>query len=125
MAHLLLIGLGGFFGAIARYVLSGWAYATFGHGWAWGTLVVNVCGSLFLGMTMTFSQRSLLLSEPLRDAIAIGFLGALTTFSTFSWETVQFLRAGALLQGGLNLVANCALCLVAVAAGIATLTRLS
>lgn len=125
MTHLLQIGAGGFCGAIARYLLSGWAYAVLGDRWAWGTLTVNICGSFLLGLVMTFTQRSVLVSEPMRDAVAIGFLGALTTFSTFSWETVQFLRSGSYVLGGLNLVANCALCLIAVAAGSAAITRLA
>lgn len=125
MGHLLYIGAGGFCGAIARYLISGWTYAALGDRWAWGTLAVNLIGSFLLGAVMAFAQRSVALSPPVRDAITVGFLGALTTFSTFSWETMQYLRSGALVLGGLNILANCVLCLLAVAAGIATLSHLS
>lgn len=122
--HLVYIGLGGFLGAISRYLISGWAFQALGDRWAWGTLAVNVLGSFLLGALMTLAQRSVVVSPPMRDAVTIGFLGALTTFSTFSWETVHFLRSGALLLGGLNVVANCVLCLGAVYLGIALLSRL-
>lgn len=125
MLHVLLIGCGGFVGAVARYLISGWAHALLGDRWAWGTLCVNILGAFLLGGLMAFAQRSVLLSGVTRDALAVGFLGALTTFSTFSWETVQFVRNGAYVLGGLNLLANCALCLLAVSAGIAALSRLS
>lgn len=122
--HLLFIGLGGFCGAISRYLISGWAHAVLGDRWAWGTLTVNVLGSFLLGALMTFAQRSVALPVPMRDALTVGFLGALTTFSTFSWETVQYLRSGALVLGGLNLLGNCALCLGAVYLGITALSRI-
>ncbi len=123
--HLVSIGLGGFVGAISRYLISGWAHALLGDRWAWGTLAVNVLGSFCLGLLMTLVQRSVAVSPPLRDALTVGFLGALTTFSTFSWETVQYLRAGALVLGGLNVAANCALCLAAVYVGMTLLERIS
>lgn len=125
MGHLLYIGVGGFFGAISRYLISGWTYTVLGDRWAWGTLAVNVLGSFLLGILMTQAQRSVALPAATRDALTIGFLGALTTFSTFSWETMQYVRSGALLLGGLNIAANCVLCLLAVAAGIAALSHLS
>lgn len=125
MRTLLFIGAGGFLGAISRYLVSGWAHGVLGSQWAWGTLTVNVLGSFLLGAVMTVVQRTGLLTGPLRDACTIGFLGALTTFSTFSWETVQYMRTGAFWLGGLNLLANCVLCFLAVGAGVAALSRLT
>lgn len=125
MWSVVAIGCGGFLGAVSRYFLSGWAHAALGDRWAWGTLAVNVVGSFLIGALMTVAQRSLLLTGPLRDGCTIGFLGALTTFSTFSWETMQYLRSGSYLLGGLNVAANCLLCFAAVAAGVAALSQLS
>ncbi len=92
--RLLLIGLGGFVGAILRYLVSGWV-----QGWVnranfpWGTLVVNVCGCLVMGLLAGLAERSLV-SEELRALMMVGILGAFTTFSTFSNDTFLLWRAG-------------------------------
>ena len=106
-------------------MISGWTYAVLGDRWAWGTVVVNVLGSFLLGVLMTLAERSVALPVGMRDALAVGFLGALTTFSTFSWETMYFFRSGAVMLGGLNILANCVLCIAAVLAGIAVGSQLS
>ncbi|MBI5682855.1 MAG: fluoride efflux transporter CrcB [Deltaproteobacteria bacterium] len=113
-----LIGLGGFFGSIARYLLSGWTYKLFGTTLPHGTLLVNVIGSFLLGLIMELSIRSALISDELRIAFTIGFLGAFTTFSTFSYETYKLLEDGSLFLAGANIVLNLFLCLFAVWFGI-------
>jgi CrcB protein len=98
----LLVCLGGALGAGARYAVSGWSLRLLGSAFPWGTLVVNVIGSFFLGLLMEAGLRTDVLSPNLRIAIAVGVLGGFTTFSTFSYETLALLREGALRLGLLN-----------------------
>src|SRR5881227_2383593 len=90
---LLIVGLGGFVGANARYLLGGWLQQKAGPGFPYGTLAINVAGSFVLGLFVTVAMR-LLWSEEWRLLVAIGFLGAFTTFSTFSYETLQLIAEG-------------------------------
>jgi len=116
---LLLIGAGGFAGAIARYLVSGWVYGLVGTRLPYGTLAVNVSGSLLLGLVAALGTGRLGVVTPeLRALVAIGFLGAFTTFSTFSLESFRLLEEGSYLFAALNMAGNLVLCLVAVAAGI-------
>lgn len=110
------IGLGGFLGAIARYWLSGFIYQWLGTDFPYGTLVVNVLGAFLLGFFMTAVLRGVAI--PARNVITIGFLGAFTTFSTFSYETVVLLQQGELLRGVGNVVMSIVLGVVAVILGI-------
>lgn len=89
----LWVGLGGFLGANARYWLGGWAQARWGTGFPWGTLLVNVSGSFLLGLVMAaLSERLALPKTPaLRLVVAVGFIGAYTTFSTYEYETLALL----------------------------------
>ncbi len=84
-------------GAVARYLVSGWvAQAARGSSFPWGTLVVNVVGALLLGLVMGAAATGRLMVAPeLRLLIAVGVLGAFTTFSTLSYETLEALRVGA------------------------------
>lgn len=106
--QVLAIALMGAFGAVARYAVSGFSYRIFGEKLAWGTLAVNVAGSFLLGVLMTVGLQSAALPKLWRVALGVGFLGAFTTFSTFSYETVRYLEQGAwstaLTNIGLNLV---------------------
>lgn len=90
----LYIALGGAAGAVARYGLGGWIQARAGSSFPLGTLVVNVVGSLLLGFVLHYLEAVRLAPE-LRASITIGLLGAFTTFSTFSYETVEMLGVGA------------------------------
>ncbi len=112
----MFIGLGGFLGAIARYWLSGFIYQWLGTDFPYGTLVVNVLGAFLLGFFMTAVLRGVAI--PARNVITIGFLGAFTTFSTFSYETVVLLQQGELLRGVGNVVMSIVLGVVAVILGI-------
>jgi fluoride exporter len=93
MGMWIFVTVGGAVGALARYGLSGWVQAAYGGVFPLGTLTVNVVGSFVLGFGMQ-SMEVLPVSAPVRAMLAIGFLGAFTTFSTFSYETVMLLRDG-------------------------------
>ncbi len=96
MTRLLAVALGGAFGAVSRYLISGWvARLTHESAFPYGTLAVNVTGSFLLGLMMGLGGEGRLLLPPaVRVVLGIGFLGAFTTFSTFSYETVEALRIG-------------------------------
>ncbi|MGE0392276.1 MAG: fluoride efflux transporter CrcB [Vicinamibacterales bacterium] len=88
----LLVGAGGFLGAIARYLTTN-AIGTSASGIPWATFVINVSGSLLLGALGTAATRGLIgAPEPVRLALGVGFLGAFTTFSTFSVETNHLIQ---------------------------------
>ena len=113
---LLVVGLGGAAGALARYWAVGWVQALAGLGFPWGTLTVNVAGSLSLGFALVWLQ-SVAPAPELRNLIAVGFLGSFTTFSTFSWETLALMREGAWGRAGGYALGSVVVCVVACAAG--------
>jgi CrcB protein len=115
---ILYLGLFGGMGCIARYMVSGWVYNLAGKTMPYGTLAVNVIGSLHLGLIMEGSLRSTLLSPELRFGITVGFLGGFTTFSTFSYETVRLMEEGSMLAAGANVLLNATVCVVAALVGI-------
>jgi CrcB protein len=120
MAQALLIGIGGFFGSIARYALSGVAQRlAFGGGRLFpvGTLTVNVLGCFALGLLMQLLDERFLIRAELRLALTIGFLGAFTTFSTFGYETFALLNEGDWRLAAWNFTLTNGLCLVAIWAG--------
>ena len=103
---------------MARYMVSGWVYTLAGRSLPYGTLAVNVIGSLLLGLIMEGSLRSTLLSPDLRFGLTVGFMGGFTTFSTFSYETVRLLEEGSLVAAGANILLNVTACVVAAIIGI-------
>jgi fluoride exporter len=112
------IAIAGALGALARYGLEGVVSRRLPTAFPWGTLAVNVSGALALGFLFTLTTERLLVAPWLRSALAIGFLGAYTTFSTFSLETFRLLEDGARGLALLNAAASVALGLVAVYAGV-------
>jgi CrcB protein len=94
MSIYLWIGLGGFLGANARYVLTVWAATSWGVTFPYGTLVINLSGSFVLCLLVEVLSTYLVLRPPLHLALTVGFLGAYTTFSTFSYEWLQLLQDG-------------------------------
>jgi len=118
------VALGGALGALARYGMSGWVYDRMGESFPWGTLVVNLVGCLVLGVAIRWLQVTALAPE-VRPFLTIGLLGAFTTFSTFSYETVALLQEGQWLRAGLYVGASVALGLIAMVAGMALATTLA
>ena len=108
----------GAMGCLARYYLSGWVYGWLGRGFPYGTLAVNIVGAFVIGLIMEFSLRSTLISEDLRMGLTIGFLGGMTTFSTFSYETFKLLEDGQFFTAFLNILVSVLICLVLTWAGI-------
>ena len=118
-SRFLWICLGGAFGTGARYLISGWALLILGTAFPWGTLAVNVLGSFFLSAIMQAALTSNLIAPTLRLALTTGVLGGFTTYSTFNYETLAYLREGAWWMGLVNLLVTVVLCLGAGVAGIA------
>lgn len=115
---LLLIGLGGFAGAIARYLVDGAVAERTSGAVPWGTLVVNVSGSFLLGLLFALSTDRAILPAEIRGPVLIGFIGAYTTFSTYMLESWRLVEAGDLGTALLNLFGSMALGIVAVVAGL-------
>jgi CrcB protein len=117
--HLLLIGLGGFAGAVARYALDGWVSARTGGSFPYGTLVVNLSGSLLIGFLFAVAIERGVLSAEVRGPLMIGFVGAYTTFSTLALESWRLAEDGAWVLAMANLGASAVLGVAAVIAGLA------
>lgn len=94
MMNLLWIAFGGALGALARYALTEAMQKWLGSGFAWGTLSVNLLGCFLIGLAFHAMSSVGALPHEVRFLAVVGFLGAFTTFSTFSLETVNFLRDG-------------------------------
>jgi CrcB protein len=116
---LVLVGVGGFFGAIARRVVdlsvSGRADSAF----PFGTLVVNLTGAFVLGLLFAWATERDVLPAEIRAPVMIGFIGAYTTFSTWMLESWRLVEDGAWQLAALNIAGSVALGLVAVVAGLA------
>jgi fluoride exporter len=115
---LLLIGLGGFAGAITRYLVDGAVIHRTGGGFPWGTLVINVSGSFVLGLLFALTADRAILPADIRGPLMIGFLGAYTTFSTWMLESWGLVEGGSYLPALANLGGSIVLGLIAVAAGL-------
>ena len=123
MHYLLFIALGGATGAIARYLLSNWVHGLWEGQWPVGTLLVNVLGSFGIGVIFVLIER-LTIQSDWRWVLMVGFLGAFTTFSTFSLEAVSMLEAGQVGHAMGYIGASVFCCLAAAAAAI-QLTRMA
>lgn len=115
---LLSVGLGGAVGAVLRFVLSGVIQAGSGGWFPLGTLVVNVAGSLLMGLVLQASMDRSLFPDAIRLLITTGFCGALTTYSTFSFETLALIHSAHWVTAATNILLNVLLTLAAVALGI-------
>jgi fluoride exporter len=113
----LIIGLGAFLGANARYLLGRWAAQRWGVEFPYGTLVINVTGSLVLGLFLAATTGRLAVDPRWRLFFAIGFLGAYTTFSTYTYESLQLLLSGNWPLGLVNIAGSNLLGLAAAAMG--------
>ncbi len=112
-------------GGLARYYLSGWIYNILGRTFPYGTLVVNIIGAYLIGLVMELGLRSTAISDTLRLGLTVGFLGGLTTFSTFSYETFALLEDGQFLTAFINILASVAVCLFCTWLGIVTVRTLA
>ncbi len=92
--RLLLIAVFGAIGTLARYGLQGLVQVKTGSTFPYGTLAINLTGCFFLGLIGQFTLNRMVISSELRIAIAVGFFGGYTTFSSFGWETAKMLEAG-------------------------------
>jgi CrcB protein len=118
METFLIISLGAILGANARYWLGGWAAERFGTTFPYGTLIINLTGSLILGFFITQVMERFLVDPRWRLLVAIGFLGAYTTFSTYTYESVNLILSGQVGLGLLDLFGSSILGAAAVTAGI-------
>ncbi|WP_222927637.1 fluoride efflux transporter CrcB [Biomaibacter acetigenes] len=116
--RIMVVGIGSFLGGILRYLISGWAAEVFGAGFPYGTLIVNVVGCFIMSFVMMFGAEMGNIDVNMRLFLTTGIMGALTTFSTFSFETFQFLREGNLFLVGTNIFLNLFLGLLSVWLGL-------
>ncbi len=114
----LWIGLGGFIGANARYLLQVWAANWWGANFPYGTMLANVSGSFIIAFFMTLATGRLAISPELRLFAAVGFLGGFTTFSSFSLETFRLFEQSGWWAAGLNFLGNTIFGLIGVLLGI-------
>lgn len=116
--QLLAIAAGGAVGSVLRYGMSIGVYGLLGRGFPYGTLSVNVLGSLIMGFLYVMLVERMALATEWRAALLIGLLGAFTTFSTFSLETLQLIEGGELLKAVMNVILSVVLCLAAAWLGL-------
>ena len=111
-----LIAIGGALGSVARYWCSGVAAALLGETFPWGTLIVNVVGSLIIGFfaTITGPDGRIFAGTEVRQFVMIGLCGGYTTFSSFSIQTLNLINEGEWLNAVLNIGGSVVLCLLAV-----------
>ena len=106
MMNIVFVGLGGFIGASTRYLISLYASKLFTSKIPIGTLTVNILGSLIIGIVIELTLKTSLISPHMKLFLTTGFLGGLTTFSTFSYETMELIEKGELLLAIFNIALN-------------------
>ena len=112
------VALGGALGACSRFWMSSWLNQLNTSHFPLGTFGVNVLGSFLFGVLSIVIFSAADLREPMRLLILVGFLGAFTTFSTFSFETVRLLEEGQMAMAGINVLVSCVLCFAGVWLGV-------
>jgi CrcB protein len=117
MINYVLIGAGGFIGAVVRYALATWIGQKWGRSFPLGTFVINVSGSFLIGLLMTLLTEKFMANPQWRLLMVVGFLGAYTTFSTFEYETGNLLKDGEIVLATLNVVFSVFLGFVALKLG--------
>ena len=117
LAKVLSIGMGGFIGAVGRYWFSGFMQK-YSDRFPLGTLSVNLLGSFILGLLATLFLEKVIVNQEIRLFLLIGVLGAFTTYSTFSLETLNLMRSGEWILAGFNILANIIGTLIAVWLGL-------
>lgn len=98
MKSILIVGIGGFIGSIARFLIGNFVQDKSNYSFPIGTLVVNIIGCLLIGLFLGLSEKQNLISPELRLFLTIGFCGGFTTFSSFTNDNIQLINSGAILQ---------------------------
>lgn len=122
----LIVMVGGALGTLARYLVSTWALPVSSQ-LPWGTIIINISGSLLIGFfgTLTLASGRYPASESLRLFVMIGLCGGYTTFSSFSLQTLDLMRSGGLARAALNIGLSVVLCVGAVALGHVIAARIN
>lgn len=115
---LFLVSIGGLLGSMCRYLVSFYFTKNIPSAFPYGTLIVNICGCLLIGLIYGFSERFHWLTPEWRVFLTTGFCGGFTTFSAFAYENIKLLQSGQYLTFGLYSVASFAFGLLAVFAGL-------
>ena len=123
MKFLLFIALGGATGAVSRYLLATWAHGLWEGRMPVGTLMVNLLGSFAIGIVYVLVVERQIIHPDWRGVLMVGFLGAFTTFSTFSLETISLMEAGHIVHALVYMLGSAILCVVMAGTAI-QLTRL-
>ena len=121
--RILLVAVFGAIGTLARYGLQGVVQTRIGSTFPYGTLLINLSGCFFLGLIGQFTLNRIVVSPEMRMAIAVGFFGGFTTFSSFGWETAKMLEAGEWLRASTYVTASVVLGLILSVAGIRLASR--
>lgn len=120
LVQLFSIMLGGAIGAASRYLLSNLIYDWLGRDFPYGTLAVNIIGSFLMGLLSLLLMQKSHIDPAIKLGLLVGFLGALTTFSTFSLDTLALMQDGALIRALLNVLVSVIVCVTAVWLGMIT-----
>lgn len=113
-SQFLWVALGGAMGACSRFWVSSWVYQHTSSSFPWGTLAVNALGSFLFGILFVVIMSTTVIREPMRLLVLVGFLGAFTTFSTFSFEVMRLMEEGLLRLALLNAVSSLLICFLGV-----------
>lgn len=122
MKYLIFVALGGAGGAVSRYLLANWAHQLWDSRLPVGTLLVNLLGSAVIGVVFVLVVEKQTIHPDWRGVLMVGFLGAFTTFSTFSLETINLMEAGHMAQAIAYVMVSVLICTLAAWAGMG-LTR--
>jgi len=117
--RVVLVAVGGGVGSVLRYLTSGLAARWLGLDFPYGTLIVNVTGSLLIGVVQALAEEAAVLPEPARLFLSAGVMGGFTTYSAFSYETMRLIELDALGRAVINVVVTTLVCLSVCALGLA------
>ncbi len=123
MSKLIVVALGGAIGAVARYWLGGLINSRLPMQFPLGTFIINVTGSFIIGFFLTLVSQRITVHPNWRLLIAVGFVGAYTTFSTFEFETLKLIEEGSVVSAALNVILSFVLGFIAVWLGVTAARR--